>query len=343
MHDSKNIQAIILAGSRDFGRCSLITRLPTVLWPVIGKPVLQLVLDELSSQGVNEAVICSNGDGAVIRKTISAKNSMRLDYMDEKLPLGTAGCIREAVKAGNKTQFIVLHGCITTLPNINLLVNTNAASKSKLTISLEPSGNDKNKSPLISEIYLCKRAVLDYIPPKGYFDIKEGLIPAMLKRGEIADIAKLDKPTGNFRCRNGYLSAIANYLENNKDILDTQFPSSHWNHSANVWLAENTKIGPDVRIYGPVVIMDDATVSDKAIILGPAIIGRNAVIGKNSFLENSVLWDGCVIGQNCEIRNSIIDYNAVVPDKSSLYDKAVGTNSGRGVKVLLKQLGSLLF
>ena len=44
----QNIKAIILAGSRDFGRCPLALRLPTALWPVASRPAIEC----LSRQGI---------------------------------------------------------------------------------------------------------------------------------------------------------------------------------------------------------------------------------------------------------------------------------------------------
>jgi NDP-sugar pyrophosphorylase family protein len=44
-------KAIILVGARDFGRCPLASRLPTALWPVLGRPVLDRLLSNLADQG----------------------------------------------------------------------------------------------------------------------------------------------------------------------------------------------------------------------------------------------------------------------------------------------------
>jgi len=45
----QNIKAVILAGSRDFGRCPLALRLPTALWPVAGKAVLEHLVVHLAN------------------------------------------------------------------------------------------------------------------------------------------------------------------------------------------------------------------------------------------------------------------------------------------------------
>lgn len=39
MYNKQLIKAIILAGSRDFGRCPIASRLPAALWPVMDRLV----------------------------------------------------------------------------------------------------------------------------------------------------------------------------------------------------------------------------------------------------------------------------------------------------------------
>ncbi|MHC4630786.1 MAG: hypothetical protein ACYS9C_05885, partial [Planctomycetota bacterium] len=79
------MKAIILAGSRDFGRCPLALRLPTALWPVAGKAVLECLVVHLANQGIKEAIICSNGDGALLAESIQADNRLELKVLNESL------------------------------------------------------------------------------------------------------------------------------------------------------------------------------------------------------------------------------------------------------------------
>ena len=51
----ENTEVIILAGARDFGRSPLASRLPTALWPVMGRPVIELLLENLKQQGLKKA------------------------------------------------------------------------------------------------------------------------------------------------------------------------------------------------------------------------------------------------------------------------------------------------
>ena len=97
-YKKKNIKAIILAGSRDFGRCPLTSQLPTVLWPVAGKPVLECLLTSLADQGIKQVTICSNSESSLLAESIHADKHLELKFLDEQLPAGTAGCIREATR-----------------------------------------------------------------------------------------------------------------------------------------------------------------------------------------------------------------------------------------------------
>jgi len=325
----QNMKAIILANSRDFGRCPLASHLPAALWPVAGKAVLENLVVHLANQGIKQAVICSNGDGALLAESIQADNRLELKVLNESLPVGTAGCIRDAV--GDETEasgsgpvgpLLVFPATITCPPKIDVLINAHIEGKSDLTVLLN-RGCGNGKSPgEPAEIYVCETSVLEHIPKEGYFDIKEGLIPEMLHAGKTIHAATLPNDVGNFRNRQEYLYAIAKYLESAaKPGADLKLRKG--DDSQNVWIAVSAKIDPTARIYGPAVIMDGANISEGAVILGPTILGKNVSIGKDSVTVNSVLWDGAQIGPNCEVQRCVIDYGAIVKRNMAVQDRCI--------------------
>ncbi len=209
-----DLKVIILAGGRDFGRCPLASRLPTALWPVAGKPVLEQLLQHLLLQGLKEVVVCSNGDASLLKESITPINSMQLKFLDEPLPVGTAGCIRDTSNGDKDELFLVFPAAILTPPNVNTLIRAHQAGKSDLTVMLEPELENGGSGNHSTGIYICEASVLEYIPDEGYCDIKEGLIPTMLRGGKIIHAATLEQPLGSFRNQAEYLSAVANYLPN---------------------------------------------------------------------------------------------------------------------------------
>ncbi len=318
----QNIQAVILVGTRDFGRCPLASRLPTALWPVGNTPVLEHLLRHLSRQGIIHATVCSNGDASMLRNAVTGINSMELKFLNEPMPAGSAGCIRDAVGTDKNDLLLVLHAGIISPPKVTELIRAHQTGNSDLTIMFEPTSENSSVDLQTAEIYICQPTVLEFIPKQGYCDIKETLIPAMIRAGKTVHAATLTQPTGSFRDWTGYLTAISHCLQNSHNS-GTCFPHTWSNSSKNVWRADTASFDPSARIIGPVIIMDNAVIAEKTIIFGPTIIGPNVTVGKNALVENSVFWNGSRIGQNCRVRKCVVDYEAVVPKNIVLDSQAV--------------------
>jgi exosortase len=318
----QNIKAILLAGRRDFGRCPLASHLSTALWPMMGKPVLEQLLRHLSHQGIKQVVICSNGDGSLLAESIHANNPLELKFLDELLPVGTAGCIRDAASDETDALLVVFPAGIICPPKIDVLINAHRKGQSDLTVMFNPAHRNGRLMGEAAGIYICETSILEHIPKEGYLDIKEGLIPKLLRAGKTVHMAVLPNHVGNFRDWRGYLHAIANYLEN-APKLSEDLKLCKCNNSQAVWMAANSRVDPAARIYGPVVIMDGAGISDGAVIFGPTILGRDVYVGKDTVVINSVLWDGAQVGPNCEIQRCLIDCNAAVRGNTIVEEKAI--------------------
>jgi len=327
-----DVKAVILAGNLDFGRCPLTSRLSPALWPIVGKPALERLLKHLSRQGINKAVICSCRDTLQLQESIGGIDTMQLEFLNEPMPVGTAGCVRDAAKGDTNTLFLLFHAGIASPPAVHTLLQEHLASESDLTVVFEPDSRNSRTFGAAAEIYICSPKVLEFIPGQGYCDIKEELIPDMLRAGRTIRSHLLCYPVGNFRDRAGYLAAIANYFKNGGNI-NGDFHYTKWNDSEDVWLADSAKVDSSARICGPVIIMDGAMVSEKAVILGSSIIERNVSIGKNTLIEGSVLWEGSQIGQNCEIRRCVIGSGATVSDNSVTEDMAITSSRKRRFKI----------
>jgi len=319
---NQNIKAIILAGGRDFGRCPMESCLPAALWPIAGRTAIEHLLHHLADQGLERATVCSNRDALLLKEAIVTTSSMQLKYLEEPLPIGTAGCIRDASNGDNDELFLVFPSGIISPPNIESLIQAHHAGNSDLTVVLKCEPEKGGLQNSTAGIYICDASVRQYIPEEGYCDIKEGLIPAMLRDGKTIHTTTLEKPLGSFRNRVEYLSVVADYLQNDCD-LDMGLQYRKLNGSKNIWLANSAKVDHTARIYGPVVIMDEAAISKDAVVFGPAIIGPGVTIGNNSLIENSVLWDNAAVDENCEIRRCIIDYQAVVQSYNIVEDESV--------------------
>jgi exosortase len=324
----QKIKAVVLVGSRDFGRSPLASRLHTALWPVAGKLALERLLDHLAEQGMKRVVVCSGGEGSLLAKSIHADSRLELDFLDESLLVGTAGCIRDA--AGDETDelLLVFPGSLVCPPKIDMLISEHLDGQSELTVMLNPCRGNVEQAEQASGIYVCNPGLLEYIPKHGYFDIKEGIIPEMLRAGKTVHAARLPNHAGNFRDRQGYLYAITSYLES-APILDANLKTCKGADSQILWMAANAKVDPGAQIFGPAVIMDGTSVSNSAVIIGPTILGKNVTISKGSTVVNSILWDGAQIGSNCRVQRCIIDYRTALRSNTVVEEKSITFKSKR--------------
>jgi len=339
--DKNSLRTVILAGHRDFGRCPIASRLPTALWPICGKPALTRLLENLASQGLERAVVCSNGDAALFNEAVRV-DGIEVDLLDEALPVGTAGCIRDAAVAMKEHLLIVAPAGIVGPPKIDELLSLHT-DDSEMTVLFNPADADDRIRGNVTGIYVCNPDILKYIPQNGYCDIKESLIPALVASGINIGTAALPHRVHTFRDRTGYLRALAAYLENgvqNKMAV----PLVRQDNSQMLWLARTAQIDPTARIFGRVVVMDNARISEGVTIFGPAVVGQNCTIAGNTLVVNSVLWDDAHVGARCEVRHCLLDYGAKVAAGTAVSDKSIAFQADgaivRSAKRVLTAVGN---
>src|SRR3954451_18234375 len=109
---SGQMQALVLAGGEGTRLRPLTLTTPKPVMPLAGRPFLSFMLDWLARHGVDEALL-SLGYRAddVARVLGDIRHAMRLRYLVEDEPLGTAGPLRYAVDEGMLSgRVLVLNG-----------------------------------------------------------------------------------------------------------------------------------------------------------------------------------------------------------------------------------------
>lgn len=328
-----------MAQSRDFGRCPLASRLPTALWPIAGKPALELLLDHLADQNIKDVIIGSDGEYSLLKESLKDFNRLKVKFLKQSLPIGTAGAIREGSRNVNADLVIVLPANIANPPDIDKLVNEHYENKADLSVVFNPDNSNGKAFAQAVGIYVCSQAILKYIPKDGYFDIKEGLIPSLVQKGKDVRAMLLSSNAGVFNNRQEYLEAVAATLADTKKI-NRKFKLHKHNGTEPVWKDGDVDIHPQARIHGPVAVMDRAHISKDATIIGSTLIGRNVTIGQGALVTNSVLWDGAKIGSNCRINACVVDANVQVNSNTYVEEKAFAFESRGRVRRIVRKYQS---
>jgi mannose-1-phosphate guanylyltransferase len=327
---STKIKGIVLAGSYPWGQ-SLFDRLrPRPLLPIAETPLIVYALRWLSEGGVSSATICANSAARAVRGALTdpALSGMDIDFYEDWMPRGAAGCVRDAGHASDADVFVVTDG--TAIPSINLqgLIETHAVCDAALTVVVhhDPTDADSAEDPGLNPggIYVFSRRVFDCIPARGFQDIKESLIPKLHSLGE-----RVVVHTGFGACPR--VLNTETYLAVNQWMV-SRLASERRARPGYAALGEamaheSARLGANVRLVGPVVIGKDVTIGDGVTVVGPTTIGTGSVIEDNAVVSRSVVWDGCAIGPEAVLDRCLLADHAAVRAGASLFSSLRSAHS----------------
>ena len=307
------IKAVILAGNLDFGRCPVASRLPFALWPVGGKPALIRLLEGLAEQGIREATVCFRGYRRLLEESLAGLEvGIKIDLLEEELPLGSGGCLREVMKKDEERheRLLVCQSNVSLVPQVAELVGSHERSGAILTVTLHKECEVGRGEYDAVGAYLCDSSLRGHFLPAGFGDIKEGLIPRLRSRGLKVHAHHTDRPLGKFGGRQEYLRATALYLQSfNESDADM------------MRVSDEAEVDDSVRLVGPVMVEAGARLAKNVVVLGPAVIGRNVRVDADTLIDSSVVWEGAEIGASCSIQRCLLDRNVREPDCTQLEDR----------------------
>ena len=132
-------RVVIMAGGKGIRMRPLTENTPKPMVLVAGKPILEHILENFKQQGFSIFTICTNYLGELIREYFGdgSKWDVNIEYLNEELPLGTAGSIRNLQEIGD-LPFIVTNGDIISEINIGDLVDFHVEQRAVATMAIRP-------------------------------------------------------------------------------------------------------------------------------------------------------------------------------------------------------------
>ncbi len=195
---AKEAKVVILAGGKGTRLLPYTSVLPKPLLPLGDRAILEFVVDELARQGLVDITLSVNHLAHLIEAVLGngASRGIEITYVREDVPLGTAGSLR--LVEGLDDTFIVLNGDLVTDFDYREFVRCHKANGNLLTIAtrqrqihidfgvidVETGAGSMQQvvryqeKPMFERmvsmgIYVLEPAVLDFIPPDGYFDFPD--------------------------------------------------------------------------------------------------------------------------------------------------------------------------
>ena len=133
-------KALILAGGLGTRLRPLTFAIPKPLIPVRGRPIIDYILKRLEQYGFNEIYVSLNYQADMIKLYLSErkKRGLKLHYIEEQTPLGTAGPLSFLKNGGLSRQdsVLVMNGDILTNLDLKKLLSVHEAANADITVGM---------------------------------------------------------------------------------------------------------------------------------------------------------------------------------------------------------------
>jgi mannose-1-phosphate guanylyltransferase len=329
------VQALVLAGGEGTRLRPLTYTTPKPVLPLAGRPFLSFMLDWARGHGVDEVILsCGFLSDGVRRVLGDIYNGIRLRYVIEEEPLGTAGPVRLAYDQGVlEERLLVLNGDVLTDVDLTAELAQHERTGAGVTLALyavddtsaygvvptDDEGRveaflEKTADPPTNRInagaYVLEREVVGQRIPAGRaVSFEREVFPGLVGEGLYGYPAA------------GYWIDIGTperYMEATWDLLAGHPRSS---------LPPRDETGS--------LVYEDCLVSGAHV--GPqAVLGRNCSVGTDARVERSVLHDRVLVGADAAVVESVLAERVRVGERARVNPGAVlgaGASIGAGAVV----------
>ena len=306
----------MLAGGEGTRLRPLTYTTPKPVMPLAGRPFLSFMLEWARSHGVDEVILsCGFLSDGVKRVLGDIYDGMRLRYVIEEEPLGTAGPVRLAYDEGLlEERLLVLNGDVLTDIDLTTELEYHLRTGARATLALHPvedtssygvvptaedgqveafiekGGGDAPTNRINAGSYVIEREVVESSIPAGRaVSFEREVFPGLVGNG----LYGFDAP--------GYWIDIGTperYLEATWDLLAGRVRSS---------LPPRDETGS--------LVYENCLVSGAHV--GPqTVLGRHCSVGTDARVERSVLHDRVVVGADAAVVEAVLGERVRVGERA---------------------------
>jgi mannose-1-phosphate guanylyltransferase len=299
------VQALVLAGGEGTRLRPLTYTTPKPVMPLAGRPFLTFMLDWAHSHGVEEVILsCGFMSDDVKRVLGDIYDGIRLRYVVEEEPLGTAGPVRLAHDEGLlEERLFVLNGDVLTDIDLTAELEQHERGGARATLALYPvddtssygvvptaedgaveafiekGGGEAPTNRINAGAYVIERDVVERIPAGRAVSFEREVFPSLVGEGLDGYAAA------------GYWIDIGTperYLEATWDLLAGRVSST---------LPPRDETGS--------LVYENCLLSGAHV--GPqSVLGRHCSVGTDARVERSVLHERVHVGADAAVVEAVL-------------------------------------
>ena len=323
------MQALVLVGGFGTRLQPLTLTTPKQMLPIVGKPMIEHVVEHLAAHGVTKVVLSLGFAPEAFQEAYpeGVCAGIPLHYAIEPEPLDTAGAVRfAALDAGIDDTFLVLNGDVLTGLDVSALVERHQGFSAQATLHLTPVDDPSRYGVVPTDAdgrvlgfvekpapgtaptnwinagtYVFEPTVLDHVAAGRRVSVEREVFPAMAQAGSLfaweSDDYWVDTGTPE------------TYLQAQLDFLDGQRGPAHCGLDQTAVIkgtVERSEIGPNC------VVETGAVVRNSVLLAG-------AHIAAGARVEDAIIGWGSTVGEGATVRNlSVVGHEAHVPAETVL-------------------------
>lgn len=339
------MKAVILVGGKATRLLPLTCNTPKAVLPVLNTPFLEYVFRHLCRHQVKDIILAQGHLAQPIEGYLGdgSQFGVKLSYVVEDTPLGTAGAVKNAERYLDET-FLVLNGDIFTDMDITAMIDLHRERKAEATIAVAPVDDPTSyglietnpegritrflEKPDLSEVttnmvnvgtYVLEPDVLTQIPPQNEVSIERKVFPQLLSQG---------KPIYAYSTSAYWIDigTSEKYLQLHRDLLNGKCGLYKPAPGEEVLIGERSHVHPTAQIKGAVVIGDNCSVERNVKLTGPVVIGHGCIILEDSVIEGSIIWRNTQLERRVNLKNSIVADNCYINSDSIIEGSVLGDN-----------------
>lgn len=307
------MKAIVLVGGEGTRLRPLTYHTPKPLLPIANVPFLERQLTWLGRHGVDEVVLSLGYLPEAFKSHFASRRfgGMKIRWVIEKEPLGTAGGIRFAAE-GIDERVVVCNGDVLTDLDVSALVQFHDERGAEATIALtrvedpsafgvvptRPDGEvvafvekpPPGRAPtnwINAGTYVLEPSVLRRIPARLTVSIERETFPRMLDMPRRLFAQHSDAYWLDIGTPRKYAEAQADVLAGKLGLPPA--PGAQ-ERQAGVWVQGDVDIDPDARLRAPVLLGAGARVGAGADV-AESVIGPGATVDPGARVLRSVLLE----------------------------------------------------
>jgi mannose-1-phosphate guanylyltransferase/phosphomannomutase len=338
------MKAVIMAGGEGSRLRPLTCDLPKPMVPIMNVPVMEHIIDLLKKHGIKDIIVTLMYLPQKIKNYFGDGSSLgvRLNYITEDVPLGTAGSIKNAEKYLDDT-FLVISGDSLTDMDITSAIDFHKKNNAKATIILskveipldygvvitdnknritgfleKPSWGEVFSDTVNTGTYILEPEILDYFEKGIKFDFSQDLFPMLLEKQEML----LGYTSESYWCDIGDIKA---YMQAHHDVFDKKINlSCHIREiRKGIFAGSNTTVEKDASLTAPCFIGSNCHIGTNTNIDAYTVIGNNTIIEDSVSIKRSIVWNHVSVEYGSEIRAAIICNKAKLKNFTSIFENAV--------------------